>query len=117
MVTVTAPPDAMADCRPALVVWPRSKVTLVSVLVITLSVAMVVLPTFKRATAPAASVPLMVALAVRLVLLAFRVLATTVPPTGVSVMALAVVVSLVTVIATAWAAAVFKPSLADTVML
>ena len=78
---------------------------------------MVVLPSFRRATAPLASLPLMVALAVRLVLLAFRVLATTVPPTGVSVMALAVVVSLVTVIATACVAKGFKPSLADTVML
>ena len=107
----------MAACRPVVVVCPKLKVTLVSELAIWESVAMMVLPTFKRATAPAASVPLMVALAVRLVLLALRLLATTVPPTGVSVMVLAVVVSLVTVIATAWAVEVFTPSLADTVML
>ena len=86
-VTVAVPPAAIADCSAAVAARPRSKVTLASSLAITASVAIVVVPTFSTAVPPVAWPAVMVAEAVRLVLVAFSVLATTVPPEGVNVTA------------------------------
>ena len=82
--TANCPPAAIADCKSAAAEKPRSKVTEVSPDAIDTSVATVVEPRTSSAQPPVACPATMVALAVKFVLSANKVLATTVPPTGVT---------------------------------
>ena len=83
--TVSSAPSGTAACRASGVRVPRSKVTLVSAAPIAVSVARTVEPRSSRAEPPVTTPAAIVAVAVRLVFVRFRVRATTVPPTEVSV--------------------------------
>ena len=97
-VTVTVPPAVTALCSAAAVDNPRSNSTLVSASPMLNIVAIVVVPTFNTAVLPVVVPAVIVALAVKLVLLSLSVFPITVPPTAVkltAVGAVSVVVSTV----------------------
>ena len=90
-VTVTVPPAVTALCSAAAVDKPRSNPTPVSSALMPEIVAIVAVPTFNTAVPPVAVPAVIVALAVKLVLLLFNVLAMTVPPSAVMLTAVGAV--------------------------
>ena len=83
--TVRFPPAAIAACNSAAVVLPKLNVTLVSPARMLASVVKSVEPKNNEAMPPVAEPAVIVAEAVILVFVLFKVFATTVPPTGVTV--------------------------------
>ena len=80
-LTVRTPPAVTAACKAVVVVFPRAKVTVVSVEEIVLSVAMETPSRYNVAEPPVASPATIVAVAVRSVFVAVSLLLTVVPPT------------------------------------
>ena len=86
-LTVRVPPAVTAACNAVVVVFPREKVTVVSVTKIVLSVAMETPSRNNAAKPPVASPATIVAVALRSVLVAVSLLLAVIPPTPVEVRA------------------------------
>ena len=82
-LTVRVPPAATAACNAVVVVFPRAKVTVVSVTKIVLSVAMETPSRYNVAEPPVASPATIVAVALRSVFVAVSLLLAVIPPTPI----------------------------------